>query len=246
MEVTVEIVNNIDECMEKIQNKTLRGFSIGWRCLDCVYKEEGNKYIREITKLDLAEISVVAVPANPSTLFTLAKSLKKFFDEKDDKGDEPEPIPAEKAEEVSPSETETPESTEAEELPNEESKEEDKEAPVETTGEVETTEETPAEVPTETPTEDVPTDTSEVVKADEEPSEEDKTALLEEVKALLLETVDKKCGEVIAQNLELRKSLDTLNQKFAELENDVLAIEVRPGNRKSVKSSRRVLTYGDL
>jgi len=81
LEVVVEILNDVDGCMAKIENKTLTGFSIGWRCLDCIYKEENNKYIREVTNLDLAEISVVSIPANPSTLFTLAKSLKKMFDD---------------------------------------------------------------------------------------------------------------------------------------------------------------------
>lgn len=238
LEVTVEVVNNIDDCMEKIQNKTLRGFSIGWRCLDCIYKEEGNKYIREVTKLDLAEISVVAVPANPSTLFTLSKSLKKMFDERKE------------MEEETPTETEvveTPtEETPAEsETPNTESTTEDKEAPVETTGAEETPAETPAEPAEETPTDDIPADTSEVVKADEEPSEEAKAALLEEVKALVStmidEAVEKACGQLLKQNTELNAKYAEIEAKHNALEADILKIEVRPGVQ--TKTYKKVAVY---
>jgi HK97 family phage prohead protease len=81
LEVTCEITNNEENCFEKIQNKTLRGFSIGWICNSCVFRDDGTRTIREVTALDLIEISVVATPANPNTLFTLAKSLKKMFAE---------------------------------------------------------------------------------------------------------------------------------------------------------------------
>lgn len=240
LEVTVEVVNNIDDCMEKIQNKTLRGFSIGWRCLDCIYKEEGNKYIREVTKLDLAEISVVAVPANPSTLFTLSKSLKKMFDErKEMEAETPTETPTETVE--TPSE-ETPEESET---TTTESTTEDKEAPVETTGAEETPEETPAESTEETPTEDVPADTSEVVKADEEASEEAKAALLEEVKSLVStmidEAVEKACGQLLKQNTELNVKYAELEAKHNALEADILKIEVRPGVQ--TKTYKKVAVY---
>ena len=236
LEVTVEVVNNIDDCMEKIQNKTLRGFSIGWRCLDCIYKEEGNKYIREVTKLDLAEISVVAVPANPSTLFTLSKSLKKMFDERKEMGEEEttkETVETSKEETPAESETPTTEST----TEGEES--------VETTEKVETTEETPAESTEETPTDDAPADTSEVVKADEEPSEEAKAALLEEVKALVStmidDAVEKACGQLLKQNTELNAKYAELEVKHNTLEADFLKIEVRPGSQ--TKTYKPVAVY---
>ena len=238
LEVTVEVVNNIDDCMEKIQNKTLRGFSIGWRCLDCIYKEEGNKYIREVTKLDLAEISVVAVPANPSTLFTLSKSLKKMFDERKEMEVEAttETETVETPEEETPAESETP---------NTESTPEDKEAPVETTGTEETPEETPAESTEETPADDVPADTSEVVKADEETSEEAKAALLEEVKSLvgtmIDEAVEKSCGQILRQNTELNAKYAELEAKHKTLEADLLKIEVRPGVQ--TKAYSKVAVY---
>lgn len=236
LEVTVEVVNNIDDCMEKIQNKTLRGFSIGWRCLDCIYKEEGSKYIREVTKLDLAEISVVAVPANPATLFTLSKSLKKMFDERKE------------MEEEKPKETvETPsEETHAEsETTTTESTTEDTEKVGENPATGEKTDETPAESKSETTTDDVPADTSEVVKADEETSEEAKAALLEEVKSLVStmidEAVQKACGLLMKQNTELNAKYAELEAKHNALEADILKIEVRPGVQ--TKSFKKVAVY---
>lgn len=236
LEVTVEVVNNIDDCMEKIQNKTLRGFSIGWRCLDCIYKEEGNKYIREVTKLDLAEISVVAVPANPATLFTLSKSLKKMFDERKEMETETSTETVETPSEETPAESETP---------TIESTTEDKEAPGETPGAEETPVETPAESTEETPTEDVPADTSEVVKADEEPSEEAKASMFEEVKALVStmidEAVEKACGQLLKQNTELNAKYAELEAKHNVLEADILKIEVRPGVQ--TKTYKKVAVY---
>jgi HK97 family phage prohead protease len=76
LEVTAELNNDIDNTFHNIMEKNLRGFSIGYRCLAANYKEEGNREIREIMELDLVEISVVSTPANPGSLFTMAKSFK--------------------------------------------------------------------------------------------------------------------------------------------------------------------------
>jgi len=76
LEVTAELNNDIENTFHNIMEKNLRGFSIGYRCLAANYKEEGNREIREITELDLVEISVVSTPANPGSLFTMAKSFK--------------------------------------------------------------------------------------------------------------------------------------------------------------------------
>lgn len=68
-----------DELFAKIENKSLKGFSIGYRVLEAEFKditdEKGNviDWIFVINKLDLVEISVVNVPANP---YTLMKSLE--------------------------------------------------------------------------------------------------------------------------------------------------------------------------
>jgi HK97 family phage prohead protease len=76
LEVTAELNNDIDNTFHNVMEKNLRGFSIGYRCLAANYKEEGNREIREIMELDLVEISVVSTPANPGSLFTMAKSFK--------------------------------------------------------------------------------------------------------------------------------------------------------------------------
>jgi hypothetical protein len=39
-----------------------------------------DEIVRKITKIELLEISVVSLPANPNTLFTLTRALKQFFD----------------------------------------------------------------------------------------------------------------------------------------------------------------------
>jgi len=246
LEVTCEITNNTDECMEKIQNKTLRGFSIGWRCIDCIYKEEGNKYIREVTNLDLAEISVVAVPANPSTLFTLAKSLKKYFDTKDA---EEAPTDVLAKEETPASEVETPVEIET-------PTEEEKDAPVEETPEEETKENPIIEAETtqvETPeTEETPVasegEEGEDVKPVEEAEPVAEGATEEEVKALVDQIVSDSVREATATLIDeiktLRDALTELNEKHSELEKDVLKIEVKSSNSRSTES--KTLTYGDL
>lgn len=61
-----------------IQQKMLRAFSIGYRILkDEMDKgvEDGGRRVRRITKLELYEVSVVAIPANRESLFSLAKGI---------------------------------------------------------------------------------------------------------------------------------------------------------------------------
>lgn len=90
LEVTAELTNDIENTFKNIQDGILRGFSIGFICKNWAEKVENDRYIREITELDLVEISVVSTPANPSSLFTLAKSLKNFFSEIEKKSAEDE------------------------------------------------------------------------------------------------------------------------------------------------------------
>lgn len=85
LEIVAELSNDIDNTFHNIMEKNLRGFSIGFICKAANYREEGNRDIREITDLDLIEISVVSTPANPSSLFTLAKSLRLLFAESEQK-----------------------------------------------------------------------------------------------------------------------------------------------------------------
>lgn len=85
LEITAELSNDIENTFHNIAEKNLRGFSIGFICKAANYREDGNRDIREITELDLIEISVVSTPANPSSLFTLAKSLRLLFAEAEQK-----------------------------------------------------------------------------------------------------------------------------------------------------------------
>ncbi len=83
LEVTAEISNDIENTFQLIQDKILRGFSIGFIAKSWNMTETNGREIREITDVDLIEISVVSTPANPGSLFTLAKSVREFFLTKD-------------------------------------------------------------------------------------------------------------------------------------------------------------------
>ena len=79
LKVTVELSNDIDNVFKNIENWILKWFSIWFIAKAWWYRMEWDKEIREITDLDLIEISVVSTPANPNSLFTLTKSLESFF-----------------------------------------------------------------------------------------------------------------------------------------------------------------------
>lgn len=99
LEVTAEISNDIENTFQLIQDKILRGFSIGFIAKSWNMTETNGREIREITDVDLIEISVVSTPANPGSLFTLAKSVREFFLTKDKESKDVEII-AETPEEV--------------------------------------------------------------------------------------------------------------------------------------------------
>lgn len=84
LRVKAELTNDIENTFQLIRDGALKGFSIGFIAKKWSYNVEESsgieKEIREITELDLVEISVVSTPANKSSLFTLTKSLKDFFD----------------------------------------------------------------------------------------------------------------------------------------------------------------------
>ena len=76
----------------KIREKILLGFSIGFIPKEMEFRDENGKLLnvatdniwaagvkRIIKEVDLVEISVVSVPANPETLFTAEKSIKNYF-----------------------------------------------------------------------------------------------------------------------------------------------------------------------
>ena len=57
-----------------VKDKVVSAFSIGFKIVDAEYNPNAEIFL--IKKLELMEISVVSVPCNQNTLFTLSKSLK--------------------------------------------------------------------------------------------------------------------------------------------------------------------------
>lgn len=95
--ITAKLTMNLDNVFQAIKEGITKGFSIGFYPLSRSYETKDwtplaaltqeqldqldyNDIIRKITKLDLVEISVVNVPANPSALFTMQKAVKLFFE----------------------------------------------------------------------------------------------------------------------------------------------------------------------
>jgi hypothetical protein len=202
LDIMAEIRNDIDNVFERIENKTLRGFSIGWRCISCEYREEENRMIRVVTELELKEISLVTVPANPQTLFTLSKSLKKMFAEM---------------------ETKEAEAIETAESGDQEQSQEEDETSGETPDISEETEqsETSEEVQTE--------ETSEIVQADQETPQEE-TPDEDEVKSLISTYVDQaievRLAPLLEKNAELEAKLAEVETKNAQLDEEIRQIEV--------------------
>lgn len=89
LKVKCRITIDEDNVFAKIQNGIMRAFSIGFMVKAYQWQTIEGKEIRVITELDLIEISVVAVPANPKSLFTMEKSLKSLFIEQKSAEDEP-------------------------------------------------------------------------------------------------------------------------------------------------------------
>ena len=83
-----------EETKEDVLQNRMRAFSIGYIPLESTLQhEDGSPFnaeqdspwdsdmIRVIKKLDLVEISIVSTPANGNALFTIASSVKLFFNE---------------------------------------------------------------------------------------------------------------------------------------------------------------------
>lgn len=62
-----------EDVFNAIKEGILKTFSVGFRLKDLDYDEENDRWI--LTKLELHEISVVSVPCNQDSVFSLAKSL---------------------------------------------------------------------------------------------------------------------------------------------------------------------------
>ena len=83
--IEVELSNDYKgEWQEKsvfqlIEAWILNGFSIWFIPSAADYTEDNGEYTRIIKDLDLVEVSIVSIPANPNAIFTLTKSLNKYI-----------------------------------------------------------------------------------------------------------------------------------------------------------------------
>lgn len=79
--ISADIVKATDPAVySMIENEILKTFSVGFRCLEADWHDISDTFI--ITKLELFEISVVAVPCNQDSTFQVAKGMdgKSFED----------------------------------------------------------------------------------------------------------------------------------------------------------------------
>lgn len=116
-----------EETVEDVVANRMRAFSIGYIPLESTLQhEDGSPFnaeqdsvwdsnlIRVIKRLDLVEISIVSTPANGNALFTIAQSVKSFFNQlvtksmdinkKDIENEENKPAEVKPVEEVKPEE----------------------------------------------------------------------------------------------------------------------------------------------
>lgn len=97
LRIKAEISQDTDWIMKAIKDGVVKGFSMGFYALEWSYQtKQGvplsalseteidnlsyDEIVRKITKIELLEISVVSLPSNPNTLFTLTRAIKQFFD----------------------------------------------------------------------------------------------------------------------------------------------------------------------
>jgi len=76
LKVKWPITNDIDNVKQNVKDWVLKWFSIWFIVKAWKFETRNNVEVRVITDLELLEISVVAVPANPFTLF---QAVKKYF-----------------------------------------------------------------------------------------------------------------------------------------------------------------------
>lgn len=81
LEIEAEIFEDADPSIfSLIKNGVLKTFSVGFRILDADWDDDTNTFM--ILDLELFEVSVVSVPCNQDSIFSLAKSMngKDFLD----------------------------------------------------------------------------------------------------------------------------------------------------------------------
>lgn len=79
--VRAEVTQDVDGVFSAIKNRVLRGFSVGFMPVSYEFRMVGEREILVLTKIDMKEISVVSIPANPNTLFSVARSMQEFGDD---------------------------------------------------------------------------------------------------------------------------------------------------------------------
>ena len=189
------VTEDTDNVMSKLKNGILKGFSIGYRLLDREreYKEDDEWNIVDITnvikELELLEISLVSIPANP---YALRKSIGDCFSSKSVEMQEEKKIetPVEETEEVV--EEEKKEVVENEEKINSED---------------DTTEEEAVEQ-----TEITPNENEEAEKVDEKPTTEESETNLPEEKSF--EVMRKSLEEKDVEIKAYAKRVDNLETKL--------------------------------
>lgn len=72
--VEIEIFNVDQRVYKLVKEEVLKAFSVGFRMKD--YKYDQDKGVFIITELELFEISVVSIPCNQDSTFSLKKSMK--------------------------------------------------------------------------------------------------------------------------------------------------------------------------
>lgn len=73
LEITVEIYNTIEYIYKAVKNGILKTFSIGFWLKDFEYNDTTDSFV--LKDIELYEISVVSVPCNQDSVFSLAKSM---------------------------------------------------------------------------------------------------------------------------------------------------------------------------
>lgn len=73
LEITVEIYNTIEYIYKAVKNGVLKTFSIGFWLRDFEYNDTTDSFV--LKDIELYEISVVSVPCNQDSVFSLSKSM---------------------------------------------------------------------------------------------------------------------------------------------------------------------------
>lgn len=73
LEIECEISKAAGNIYQLIKDGVLKTFSVGFRCLEADWDEETDIFI--IKELELHEVSVVSVPCNQDSVFSVSKSL---------------------------------------------------------------------------------------------------------------------------------------------------------------------------